>query len=417
MQYGASLTGVHRESTEQFIAACLHPGIDEHLDERCEDRIVHLLARDVDAHLSDLERVPPGPIRIGGEQLGQGTWRGQCAQTAPYLGAFEGKGFHGLNLVAAGSATPAVRSLAVMDEQTLKGIRAGLLAFLIWGFLVIYWKALSNFDAIELIGWRIIMMTIVMAIVISIRRGWSPVLAALRTPRIVGQSAIAGILLAINWSTFLYAVATDHVVETALGYFLAPLGTMAIGVLLLRENLTPLRWTAISFAVVAVVILTVSYGHIPWMALVIAISFSLYGLAKRNIPLAPTESLTAEGLVLVLPAIILVAIWSTRPLSVIPTATPLEWVLVLGTGLATAIPLLLFARAAQTVPFVILGPLNYLVPIINFTLGWLVYDESMPASRLAGFVLVWCALIAVTVDTVQSSRRSIAAVPTRLPVR
>ena len=304
-----------------------------------------------------------------------------------------------------------------MDDQTLKGIRAGLLAFLIWGFLVIYWKALSDFDAIELIGWRIIMMTLVMTAVITIRRGWTPVIAALRTPRIVGQSAIAGILLAVNWSTFLYAVATDHVVETALGYFLAPLGTMAIGVLVLRERLTPLRWAAIVFAVIAVAILTISYGHIPWMALVIAISFSLYGLAKRNIPLAPTESLTAEGLVLVVPAIILVAVWSTRSMSVVPTATPLEWVLVLGTGLATAIPLLLFARAAQTVPFVILGPLNYLVPIINFTLGWLVYGESMPASRLAGFVLVWFALVAVTIDTVQSSRRPVAAVPTSVPVR
>jgi chloramphenicol-sensitive protein RarD len=206
-----------------------------------------------------------------------------------------------------------------------------------------------------------------------------------------------------------WAVINDRVLETALGYFLAPLGTMAIGVFVLGERLTPLRSASVGLAAAAVVVLTISYGRVPWIALLIAGSWSTYGLTKRRVPLAPVESLTAEMLVLVTPAIVLIgADWAGLGWfgddSVVSHAAGIDWWLVFGTGAITALPLTLFAYAAQRVPFTILGPINYLVPLINFVLGWSVYGEPLPAVRAVGFGLVWLALGLVTYETL--SRRS-----------
>jgi len=203
------------------------------------------------------------------------------------------------------------------------------------------------------------------------------------------------------------------VLETALGYFLAPLGTMALGVFVLGERLTPFRWASIAFAVTAVVILTVSYGRLPWVALVLAGSWSVYGLTKRRVPLAPIESLTSEMLVLVVPAVLLIgADWADLGWfgddGVVGLAAGVDWLLLLGTGAITALPLTLFAFAAQRVPFTLLGPTNYLVPLINFLLGWVVYGEPLPPVRAVGFGLVWIALGLVTYETLRQHRRSLA---------
>jgi len=296
--------------------------------------------------------------------------------------------------------------------STSAGIRAGIAAFAIWGALTVYWKQLDRFGAVELIGWRIAMMTVFMVILSTVTRGWQPVLAALANPRRAAAVALASILLTVNWTTYVYAVVNDQIVETALGYFLAPLGTMAIGVVILRERLTPLRWLAAGFALIAVAVLTISYGQIPWLAIIIGLTFAFYGLVKRNSPLTAIEGLNAEGLVLFIPALIIIFVSGFSPTSIVSSASGIDWLLVLGTGVATAVPLLLFSAAAQVVPFTILGPLNYLVPIINFTLGWVVYSEPMPTSRLIGFVLVWFALIAVTLDTLRR-----ATVETPMPAR
>ncbi len=303
-----------------------------------------------------------------------------------------------------------------MDQQTRRGIQSGIAAFGIWGLLTLYWKQLEGFNAIELIGWRLVMMTVVMVAVVAVSSvssrastgdnrsatpPWRLVTEIISQPRVLAIVAVSSVLLTINWTTYVYAVLSDQVVETALGYFLAPLGTLAIGIIVLGETLTPLRRIAAGLAVAAVVILTWSYGQIPWLALIIAGTFSLYGLVKRRSPLSPVTGLTAEGLILLVPAIAIIIWGVARPSATIGDASATQWAFLLGTGIATAVPLLLFTRAARSVPFTILGPLNYLVPIINFSLGWLVFNEPMPASRLVGFVLVWTALIAVTVDTVR----------------
>ena len=293
-----------------------------------------------------------------------------------------------------------------MEHDVTRGVRAAFLAYLVWGLLTVYWKQLTGFDPFELIGWRVAMSAVVMAVVVTTQGRWPVLGRTLRDPRLLGRLAVASLLLTVNWTTYVWAVVNDRVIETALGYFLAPLGTMAIGVLVLGERLSPLKRLAAGFATGAVVVLTVSYGRLPIVALLIAASWSLYALSKRRVPLTPVESLAGETMVLLLPALGVIAWGATQPDGVPETASTADWVLLAGTGVVTAVPLLLFAFAAQRVPFTVLGPLNYLVPIINFLLGWLVYDEDMPPSRFVGFILVWFALGAVTIDTVRDSRRA-----------
>jgi chloramphenicol-sensitive protein RarD len=298
-----------------------------------------------------------------------------------------------------------------MDRDQLRGLQAAVTAYVLWGLLTIYWKQLSGLDAIEMIGWRVATATLFMSIVVSATGRWSPIVATLRNRSTVLRITIASLLLTANWTTYVWAVVNDRVIETALGYFLAPLGTMAVGVFVLGERLTPLKRWSIGFALVAVAVLTISYGRFPWVALVLAGSWSWYGLTKRRVPLGPVESLTSELLVLALPAVALVAAGFLRTGGVPDQASGADWVFLVGTGAITAIPLLLFAFAAQRVPFTVLGPVQYLVPLINFLLGWLAFAEALPASRVAGFVLVWIALILVTVDMLRRTSPARQRIP------
>ncbi|MGB0113849.1 MAG: EamA family transporter RarD [Ilumatobacteraceae bacterium] len=294
-----------------------------------------------------------------------------------------------------------------------RGVQVGIAAYLLWGLLTIYWKQLAAFDAFELIAWRMACAGVVMAVIVTARRTWPNVIAALRHGPTFRRLLIASLLLTVNWGSYVWAVTNDRVIETALGYFIAPLATMAIGVFVLDETPTTGQRFAFGFSAVAVVILTVSYGRPPWVALLLAGSWSLYGLSKRRVPLGAVESLAGETFVLFVPALVAVVAFSQRADSILQTADISDWILVLGTGLATAVPLMLFAAAAQSIPFTMLGPLNLLVPVINFGLGWAIYDEPMPADRLVGFGFVWLALLVVMWDRVATHRRE-RAVPLAL---
>ena len=292
-----------------------------------------------------------------------------------------------------------------MERDERLGLQAAIAAYVLWGFLTIYWKELAEFDPVDLVGWRVASAAVVMTGCLLLSGRFGHLRPAFRDPITLGNVVIASVLLTVNWSTYVWAVANDHVIDTALGYFLAPLGTMAIGVFLLGERLTPMKRISIGCAVAAIVVLVASYGTIPWVAVLLAVTWSSYGFVKRRVTLDPITSLTAELLVLIVPALLVVA-WSfTRDDGVPQQAHGVDWALVLGTGVITALPLLLFAYAAQRVPFTILGPANYLIPIINFVLGWLVFDEPLPPSRVIGFVLVWFALLFATVDTVRAERK------------
>ena len=294
-------------------------------------------------------------------------------------------------------------------DATARGVRIGLTAYLLWGLLTIYWKQLSAFAAFELIGWRMLCASVVMAAIVTARHDWPVLVAALRDTASLRRLAVAAVLLTGNWGSYVWAVVNDRVIETALGYFMAPLGTMAIGVFVLRETPTAAQRAAFALAAIAVIVLTISYGRPPWIAIVLAGTWSLYGLTKRRVGLDAVNSLAGETFVLVLPAAVFVAFVSRRPDSVVAVADAVDWAFVLGTGIVTAIPLMLFASAAQSIPFTLLGPLNLIVPVINFALGWLFYGEDMPLDRMIGFAFVWVALIVVMWDRVQIARRARAA--------
>jgi chloramphenicol-sensitive protein RarD len=299
-----------------------------------------------------------------------------------------------------------VWSTAVSDhtDDVSRGVRLGLLAYVMWGFLTVYWKQLDAFNALELIGWRMTFAAVVMAALITARGTWPKLRSAFADRGTLARLVAAAFLLSANWGSYLWAVVNDRVIETALGYFMAPLATMAIGVFVLRETPTAPQKVAFVLASIAVVILTVSSGQPPWIALILAATWSLYALAKRKIDLDAIDNLAGETFVLLGPAIVWLVIVSGRADSVVSTATGVEWAFVVGTGAITAIPLMLFAAAAKSIPFTLLGPLNLIVPVINFGLGWLLYDEPMPLDRLIGFAFVWAALLVVMYDRIAASR-------------
>lgn len=292
------------------------------------------------------------------------------------------------------------------------GIRAGALAYLVWGLLTFYWKQLESFGAFELIGWRMLSAAVVMALVATFRARWPELRAAFRDRVVLAHLVLAALLLSVNWASYVWTVTNDRVLETALGYFMAPLGTMLVGVFVLRERPTRLQQIAMVCAAVAIVVLTVSYGRPPVAALLIAGAWTFYGLTKRRVPLDGPESLAGETLVMIVPAAIAVAVLAPGDASVPATASAADWMLVAGLGVVTALPLALFAVAARSVPFTILGPLQYLVPVINFLIGWVVYDEPLPPSRVVGFAFVWTALTLVTVDRIRAVRTPRPAVAT-----
>lgn len=291
-----------------------------------------------------------------------------------------------------------------------RGAAAGISAYVLWGLLTFYWKGLKHFAPLELIGYRIVASVILLSLFMGARGRLTPLARDITRQRLWPVIALASIVLAVNWTSYVIVVSEGHVVEAALGYFIAPLGTMFVGVRVLDEKMRPAQTVTALLGAASVVVLTFSYGRIPYYALVIAASWTTYGYLKRRVPLSPPESLTAETFVLLPAAIVLVA-WHLRYVDSVPrSARAGEWVLIAFVGVITAVPLMMFAYAAQRVPMTVIGPMQYSVPVINFLLGWLVFDEDLSVSRFIGFALVWVALVILSADTIRRARS--AAVPT-----
>ncbi len=290
------------------------------------------------------------------------------------------------------------------DAELRRGALAGLSAYVLWGLLTIYWHELHGLSSLGLIGQRIAWSSLLLAVAITVLRRWSSLRAAF-ADRLVRRRVIsAALLLSANWTSYVWAVTHDNVVETALGYFIAPLGTVAIGVVLFHERLRKLQAIALAIAAIAVIVLTGEAGRVPTIALILGGTWGLYGLIKRTVPLTPIESLAAETFVLFPIALAVVAVIESGDHAVTTSADGAQLALVFGTGLITVIPLLLFAFAAPRVPFTLLGPMQYAVPTINFVLAVWLYDESMPRWRVVGFGFVWFALAVFTFDLVHTTR-------------
>ena len=234
-----------------------------------------------------------------------------------------------------------------MSADTSRGTLSGVSAYLLWGVLTAYWKLLDAFDAFELIGWRVVTAVVLLLTLVAAQGKVRAVWGALRNPAMLWRVSVAAVLLAVNWTLYVWAVVNEHVIETALGYFIAPLLTIVLGVGVLREKLRLNLKIAVVFALAGLAVLTVSYGRVPWVAISIATTWSVYGLLKKQVPLKPLESLTAEVVILAIPALAFVAVTWNRSDSIPSTANAIEMVFALLTGVITAAPLLLFAGASQ----------------------------------------------------------------------
>ncbi|MBA2530113.1 MAG: EamA family transporter RarD [Euzebyales bacterium] len=279
----------------------------------------------------------------------------------------------------------------------------GVAAYLLWGLLPLYWPLLAPATAVEILAHRIVWSLLVVLAILAIQRDWHW-LSGIGGRRLA-LLGLAAVIISLNWATYIHGVTSGQVVETSLGYFINPLVTVMLGVVVLRETLRPAQWAAIALAAVAVTVLTVDYGRPPWIALVLACSFAGYGFLKKRAGVGAVHSLTVETAVLLLPALAFLLALSVRGSGTIGEAGSGHAVLLAGAGVVTAAPLLCFGAAAIRVPLTTIGLLQYLAPVMQFVLGVLVFREAMPLSRWLGFVLVWAALVVLTADALRSVRR------------
>ncbi|CAA9492234.1 MAG: Uncharacterized inner membrane protein RarD [uncultured Solirubrobacteraceae bacterium] len=282
------------------------------------------------------------------------------------------------------------------------GLAAGAGAYLLWGLFPLYWPLLKPAPPIEILAHRVVWSVVFLAVIVGVTGGFAWVLTLGRRRALL--LALAAALITINWGTFIYGVNSGHVVETSLGYFMNPLVTVALAVGLLGERLRHLQLVAVAIAAVAVIVLAVDYGRPPWIALTLAMSFALYGLIKKRANVDGVRSLAIETAFLVLPALgYLLWLGATGAGTFTSEGTGHAALLAAG-GIATAVPLMLFGAAAIRVRFTTLGLLQYIAPTMQFVIGVLLYGEAMPATRLAGFALVWLALAVFTFDAIHSGR-------------
>jgi chloramphenicol-sensitive protein RarD len=299
-----------------------------------------------------------------------------------------------------------------------RGVLYGVACYLLWGLFPLYWPLLEPAGAIEILAHRIVWSLLVVATVLAVTRSWGWIRPLLADRATLARMALAAVLIAVNWATYIWGVNNEHVVETSLGYFINPVVTVMIGVLVLHERLRPVQWAAIGLGTLAVVVLAVDYSRPPWIALTLAFSFGTYGLLKKQVgaTVGAVQSLTVETAVLFVPALTYLVVLDARGDAQLGHSGPGHGLLLASAGIATAVPLLFFASAARRIPLSTLGLLQYIAPVLQFLTGVLLYDEPMPASRWVGFVLVWAALSVLTFDGLRQGRRTRRDAREQLPM-
>ncbi|MFJ7194379.1 MULTISPECIES: EamA family transporter RarD [unclassified Streptomyces] len=297
-----------------------------------------------------------------------------------------------------------------INEQRA-GLLSGIGAYGLWGLVPLFWPLLKPAGAIEILAHRMVWSLGFVAVALLVLRRWSWIGELVRQPRKLGLISVAAATITVNWGLYIWSVNNGHVVEASLGYFINPLVTIAMGVLLLGERLRPVQWVAVGTGFAAVLVLAIGYGRPPWISLVLAFSFATYGLMKKKVDMGGLESLTAETAVMFVPALGYLLWLGARGESTFASDGAGHAALLASAGLVTAVPLVLFGAAAIRVPLSTLGLLQYLAPVFQFVLGILYFHEAMPPERWAGFALVWLALILLTWDAFRTARR------TRIQVR
>jgi chloramphenicol-sensitive protein RarD len=290
----------------------------------------------------------------------------------------------------------------VQERRT--GIAAGLGAYGLWGLFPLYFPLLEPAGGVEIVAHRIVWSLLFVALLLTVLRRWGQVRAVVRDRRSLLVLGAAAVLIAGNWLVFVYGVNSGHVVETSLGYFINPLVSVLLGVVFFAERLRPLQWVAVGIAAVAVVVLTLDYGHPPWIALTLAATFGCYGLMKKLVRVDPAPGLLVETALVAVPAVVVLAVLQARGEGSFGAAGAGHALLLMSSGVATAIPLLLFAAATRRVPLSTVGLLQYVTPLMQLSIGVFVDGEPMPPARLAGFAIVWLALGVFTLDSLRNAR-------------
>lgn len=286
-----------------------------------------------------------------------------------------------------------------------KGVWASLIAYAMWGFFPIYFHALSKVPAEQTTAHRIVWSFIFISILISIRKEVGSFIHSLDWKK-VGIYLLAGIMLAINWGTYVWSVENGRVVEASLGYFINPIVSVLLGVIFLREKLRPMQWIVVGLAVIGVAVLTVSYGQLPWISLVLAFTFGMYGFIKKLAPLSTLHGLELETMMIFLPALAILIFAEASGTGGFGHVSAMTTFLLLLSGIVTAVPLFLFSYGARNVPLSTLGLLQYLTPTLQFLIGVFVFREEFTSSHLSGFIIIWVALIIFTINSLLYHRKN-----------
>ncbi|MFC6596314.1 EamA family transporter RarD [Kitasatospora paranensis] len=300
------------------------------------------------------------------------------------------------------------------QDEAGRGFWYGAAAYGMWGLFPLFWPLLEPSAAVDILANRMVWSLVAVVLMLLVQRRWAWIRPLLAQPRRLALVAAAAVVISVNWGVYIWGVNSGHVVETSLGYFINPLVTIGFGVLLLHERLRRAQWAAVGVGVLAVAVLTVGYGRLPWIALTLALSFATYGLLKKKVALGGQESFALESAVMfpfALGFLIYLQIRGTGSFGHAAGSTS-AWAhsgLLMISGLITAVPLLCFGAAAVRVPLTTLGLLQYLAPVFQFLIGIAVFHESMPPARWAGFALVWAALAILTFDAVRRVRADRAA--------
>lgn len=297
-----------------------------------------------------------------------------------------------------------------MSEHT-KGVAAAAVAYALWGFAPIYWNAIDGVTAIELLGHRVIWSLPILVALISIRRRWSVLRSSYRRRMTWVVELGMGLLISVNWLVFIWAVTSGHIVEASLGYFINPLVSVALGVIVLHEHLRRAARVAVGLAFVGVTTMTIMLGVLPWISLVLAFSFGFYGLLKKHPAAAPPlEGLLVETATIALPLAGLLLVRASDGIAVFGDSTTSALLLLLA-GAVTVAPLALFGAAAQRIPLSTVGLLQYLAPTLQLLVGITLYGETLEVAEVIGFALVWIGLGVYTTDNLRRPRPAPAPSP------
>ncbi|QHK22264.1 EamA family transporter RarD [Pseudarthrobacter psychrotolerans] len=295
-----------------------------------------------------------------------------------------------------------------MDKETTAGVLFGFGAYGLWGLLPLYFFALMPAGAVEIVANRVVWSLLFCVFLITVTRSWRTLAAAFRDRSVFGSLALAAALIAVNWLTYTYGVTTGQAVEAALGYFINPLVSVLLGVFVLKEKLRPLQWAAVGIGFVAVGVLTVSYGKLPWIALTLAFSFGMYGFVKKRVgpKVDAVTSLSVETIVLAPLAAVTMVLLGVTGTATLASQGPGHFWLLAASGVITAVPLLFFGASARRLPMTTIGLLQYVAPLLQFIVALVVFQEAMTASRWIGFGVVWLALLLLTVDMLGATRKN-----------